>query len=415
MIDCSITIYVMYILYTYFIYVIYMMKIEYVELFSGIGAFTQAMKMIESVDSECLFAADNDADCVSVFKENYGIDSMFDLTKDDKEQIPEHNFCFFSPPCQAFSKSGKQLGFHEARGTLIYEVFKILEKHRPKYILMENVRNLSSHDGGNTYRVIVESLHELGYRIPREPLILSPHQFGVPQTRDRLFIPGIYDPDNVDDPLEITFPRFKKKDECSIEDILDHTFDKDPSLKITDQEERVLESWDEFYKGIDLKVIGFPIWYSFFRVDDIDPSMPGWKAEFVRKNKALYERNKPFIDKWASTNKIDDFNDTQKKFEWQAGTRIKSVWDGVIQIRPSGYRVKAPTTLPALVAMVQIPIIGKLRRRLSVRECASLQSFPPDFKPHPDMQTAYKQLGNSINVVVLKHVVEQLLKLGGDL
>lgn len=107
---------------------------------------------------------------------------------------------------------------------------------------------------------------------------------------------------------------------------------------------------------------------------------------------------------------MKNFTSTQRKFEWQAGTKIKSLWDGVIQIRPSGVRVKAPTTLPALVAIVQIPIIGSLKRRLSVKECANLQSFSDKFIPDDNAHQAYKQFGNSINVKVLQEVLDHLLK-----
>ncbi len=383
--------------------------IDYIELFSGIGAFSQAISQVDGVEAKCVFAADNDELCAKVYKDNYGIDSLFDLTSEDKSSIPDHDLCFFSPPCQAFSKSGKQLGFEEARGTLIYEVFKILKVHRPKYILMENVRNLESHDNHNTMRVIMESLHDLGYRTTRRPIILSPYQFGIPQTRDRVFLPGIYDPEHTKDYLVFDFGRLKEKKDCSVDSIIDHSFDNDPELKITEGEERVLEMWDAFYKGIDVKTIGFPIWSKYFDILDEKPDMPDWKKDFIRKNKDLYRRNKDFIDKWMVEYDLRSFSDTHQKFEWQAGERIKSVWEGVIQIRPSGVRVKAPTTLPALVAMVQIPIIGKLKRRLSVRECANLQSFPQDFKFNIGNQDAYKQLGNSINVTVLKEVALKLL------
>ena len=109
-------------------------------LFSGIGAFSQAISNITDKKAKCVFAADNNINCAKVYKINYGVESLCDITKKDINEIGEHNFCFFSPPCQAFSKSGKQKGFEEARGTLIFEVFKILEKYHPKYILMENVR-----------------------------------------------------------------------------------------------------------------------------------------------------------------------------------------------------------------------------------------------------------------------------------
>ena len=180
-------------------------NLNYIELFSGIGAFHQAMQRINP-KSKCVFAADINKDCANIYKINYGIDSLCDLTKVNPNDIPNHDFCFFSPPCQAFSKGGKQLGFDEARGTLIFEVFKLLKTkidsgHPPKYILMENVRNLVSHDNGNTIRVILHGLHNLGYRTTALPLILSPHQFGIPQLRERAFLPGIYDPENMDKPL----------------------------------------------------------------------------------------------------------------------------------------------------------------------------------------------------------------------
>ena len=387
------------------------MNIKYIELFSGIGAFTQAIENLNYVKSECVFAADINEQCANVYWNNYHVKSLCDLTKYNEKAIPKHDLCFFSPPCQAFSKSGKQKGFEDARGTLIYEVFRILNEHKPKYILMENVRNLVAHDNGQTIRVILDSLHSLGYRTTELPLILSPHYFGVPQTRERAFLPGIYDPENANKPLNFVFDKFINKEDCDLYDIIDHSYDNDESLKISDHEIRVLKAWDDFYQGVDLKVIGFPVWYDYFYQKPITDDMPVWKRKFVENNQRLYQRNKEFISEWEKKyNYLNDFNPTQRKFEWQAGTRIKSIWDGVIQSRPSGIRVKAPTTLPALVAIVQIPIIGKLQRRLSVRECANLQSFSNDFIPDENRQQAYKQFGNSINVIVLQEVLDRLLK-----
>ena len=96
--------------------------------------------------------------------------------------------------------------------------------------------------------------------------------------------------------------------------------------------------------------------------------------------------------------------------EWQAGGSMKSVWDGVIQFRPSGVRIKKPTCFPALVAIVQIPIIGKYKRRLTVKEASRLQSFPDSFIPCANKQQAYKQFGNSVNVEVIKYVTQKLFE-----
>lgn len=343
---------------------------------------------------------------------NYGIDSLCDLTKKDENEIPPHDFCFFSPPCQAFSKGGKRLGFDEARGTLIFEVFRILKKLKPKYILMENVRNLISHDGGNTIKVILESLHSLGYQTTKLPLILSPHQFGIPQLRERAFLPGIYNPCKVSVPLEFGLGQLLSKEDNSIFSILDKT-EKNPALKIRKEDERTMKAWDEFYKGIDIKTIGFPVWADFFHSDIDTLNFPKWKQDFVSKNENLYKRNKTFIDSWAKKWKVfDDFTPTQRKFEWQCGAKIGSVFDGLIQFRPSGMRVKVPDVAPALVAMVQTPVIGKYKRKLSLKECLRLQDFPDAFDfGNQNVHESYKQLGNSICVKVLEEVTRKLLEL----
>ena len=137
--------------------------------------------------------------------------------------------------------------------------------------------------------------------------------------------------------------------------------------------------------------------------------MPKWKEDFINKNINLYNNNKEFIDRWMEKyNYLKEFAPTHRKLEWQAGNSIKSLWDGIIQFRPSGIRVKKPTCFPALVAMVQIPIIGKYKRRLTVREAARLQSFPDTFIPNKNDQQAYKQFGNAVNVDVIKTMAEKL-------
>lgn len=385
-------------------------EFKYIELFSGIGAFTQAIERIKP-GVKCVFAADINEDCANIYKLNYDVDSLCDLTKKDEKEIPDHDLCFFSPPCQAFSKGGKRLGFEEARGTLIFEVFRILKEKKPKYILMENVRNLVSHDNGNTIKVILNGLHELGYRTPELPLILSPHQFGIPQLRERAFLPGIYEPDNADVPLEFDLGKLLNKDENDVFKIIDEN-ENDDSLKIRKEDEITMEAWDEFYKNIDMKVIGFPVWADYFHSNEDVSNFPQWKLEFVRKNEELYNRNKEFIDKWAKKWKVyEKFTPTQKKFEWQCGEKIESVYDGLIQFRPSGMRVKVPTAAPALVAMVQTSVIGKLKRKMSLKECLRLQDFPDDFNfGEQTAHESYKQLGNSICVKVLQKVTEKLLE-----
>lgn len=393
---------------------------RFIDLFSGIGGFHQAMKQL---GGECVLASEIDEFCNKLYKTNYGISSDVNVRDlDEKMDVPEHDVLCAGFPCQAFSKAGKQVGMKdETRGTLFFEIERILrEKHTP-YIVLENVRNLVSHDNHNTWRIIHNVLVECGYRLTEKPLILSPHQFGIPQLRERVIILGKYDPENVDVPLEIELDATVKKTECSIYDIL--TDGKvDDKYYISEYETMVLTAWDEFYKNINRKTIGFPIWADYFRCGQIPEEYPAWKKEFVSKNMELYKENKVFIDSWFEKyNDLKDFIPTHHKMEWQAGETIKSVWEGVIQMRPSGIRIKTPTCFPALVAMVQIPIIGKYRRRLTVEEAGKLQSFPNPIRDEELMdenhflcdsndQQAYKQFGNSVNVEVIRRCAEALFE-----
>ena len=115
---------------------------------------------------ECVYASDIDADCRKTYERNYGIKPDGDITKVDAADIPAHDVLCGGFPCQAFSKAGKRLGFaDETKGTLFFDICRILKHHMPKYALLENVRNLASHDSGNTWRVIHDTLDELGYNV----------------------------------------------------------------------------------------------------------------------------------------------------------------------------------------------------------------------------------------------------------
>ena len=382
-----------------------MKKFKFIDLFSGIGGFHQAMTQL---GGECVYASEIDQYAIETYTENYNMDSNINVRDIKVENVPKHDVLCAGFPCQSFSKAGKQEGFDdETRGTLFFEIERILKYHHTKYIILENVRNLASHDKGRTWKTIEEHLHKAGYRLTPKPLIVSPHYFGTPQLRERVLILGIYDPERAYEPLNINLGVFKKKNDNSIYKILDNENVED-EYNISEEEKKVLTMWDEFYHGIDLKVIGFPVWFEWFKKEAPDDFKP-WKKEFVRKNNELYQRNKKFIDSWIK--KWDDLEwctSTQKKFEWQAGETIDSIWEGLIQFRPSGVRVKTPTYFPALVAMVQIPIIGKYKRRLTVEEAARLQDFPKNFIPNENDQQAYKQFGNAVNVKVIKKCAEKL-------
>ncbi len=385
-----------------------MKKFKYIDLFSGVGGFHQAMKLL---GGECVFSSEIDKFAIATYEKNYDISSNNNIKDSDipGNLIPKHDVLCAGFPCQAFSKAGKRLGFmDETKGTLFFDIERILERHRTKYIILENVRNLISHDDGNTCKTIYRHLNQLGYRLTPKPIIMSPHQLGIPQLRERVVILGVYDPLNKDEPLDINFEEYdSKKDNNSIFSILE---DEPVAEKyyISDYETNVLSVWDEFYKNINRKVLGFPIWVEYFKKLPTE-DMPKWKQNFIEKNNILYTENRGFIDKWLKKNSnLENFTPTHRKFEWQAGESIESVWEGVIQFRPSGIRVKKPNCFPALVAMVQIPIIGQRKRRLTVREAARLQSFPENFILDDSDQQAYKQFGNAVNVEVIRVTAKKL-------
>ena len=158
-------------------------NIKYIDLFAGIGGFHQAMG---SFGAECVFASEWDKDCQDTYESNYGMRPYGDITQIEAEEIPAHDVICAGFPCQAFSISGKQRGFEDTRGTLFFDVVRIAKHHKPKVMILENVKNFETHDGGNTLQVVKESLDELGYSVFHK--VLNASHFGVPQKRERIFI-----------------------------------------------------------------------------------------------------------------------------------------------------------------------------------------------------------------------------------
>ncbi len=385
-----------------------MENFRFIDLFAGIGGFHQAMT---NLGGQCVLASEIDESAIETYKENYGINSAHDITQIQDEEIPDHDVLCAGFPCQAFSKAGKQLGFDDpTKGTLFFEIARILRAKRPKYIVLENVRNLLAHDHHNTWNVIEKTLQSIGYNV--RAVVMSPHQLGIPQLRERVYILGVR---KTDYSGELVFTLPDKKDKTSLNAYKAGIFDRKVSDKysISKHQEEVLTCWNEFYEGITMKIIGFPVWASEFGATYPLDEYPSWKAEFCTKNRKLYVDNKEFIDRWLTKwNNLKDFTPTERKFEWQAGESIKTIWDGYIQFRPSGIRVKRPDAFPALVAMVQIPIIGKYKRRLTPREAARLQSFPDSFIPNKNDFQAYKQFGNAVNVNCVEYLAKQLFEYG---
>jgi len=158
-------------------------------LFSGIGGFEEGLK-IAGIKSKIVFASEIDGHAQQSYVANFGSENLFgDITKIDEKTIPDHMLLMGGFPCQSFSIAGRQKGFEDTRGTLFFDVARILNEKKPKYILLENVKNLASHDNTKTIRTILETLNELGYVV--DFTVINSNEAGVPQNRDRTYICGI--------------------------------------------------------------------------------------------------------------------------------------------------------------------------------------------------------------------------------
>ncbi|RJP61814.1 MAG: DNA cytosine methyltransferase [Ignavibacteriales bacterium] len=383
----------------------------FIDLFSGIGGFHFAMKKFSS-DSQCVFSSEINDKANKLYSLNFGINSNYDITKIDPQRIPNFDVLCAGFPCQPFSKAGFQNGFEDTRGTLFFEIIRIIKSkiesgNKPKILILENVRNLATHDDHKTWSIIRHSLVEIGFNVIEKPLILSPKDFGTPQLRDRAIIVAV-DSEIFSDYMDFSISKATKS--MTLFSILETETDNlKKTYGISDYERKVLSAWDAFIKNLGVRTIGFPIWSDefgqFYPIDDL----PKWKQNFISKNRELYHNNKSMIDKWKIKYEIDTFIKTHRKFEWQAGNTINSVYEGLIQFRPSGVRVKRPDYAPTLVAMAHIPIIGKYKRYITPREAARLQSLPEDFHFDSVGDDIYRLLGNAVNVDVIYNVFKQFV------
>jgi DNA (cytosine-5)-methyltransferase 1 len=163
--------------------------IKFIDLFAGTGGirlgFEQACKKF-NLKTECVFSSEIDKNACASYELNFGHNPYSDVKQ--VEELPPFDFMLAGFPCQSFSYAGKRRGFGETRGTLFFEVERLLAKYKPKGFLLENVRGLTTHDEGRTFETIIHSLKNLGYSV--NYLLLNSSNFGVPQNRVRIYILG---------------------------------------------------------------------------------------------------------------------------------------------------------------------------------------------------------------------------------
>ncbi len=419
-------------------------KLKFVDFFSGLGGFHVGLARL---GHQCVMACELQSDLRELYSRNFGLQPWPDIRTLDPDAVPGHDLLCAGFPCQPFSKAGEQLGLAcERDGDLFASLLRVIRSRRPPLLMLENVANLAKHDSGATYRNMAKQLRSLGYKTDQH--VLSPHEFGIPQVRDRLFIVGALDGLGA-----FSWPR-----PTSVRPHITMVLDKNPSgaKKIPDHYTACLEVWQEF---LDLfprneELPSFPIWSMEFGADypfeKVTPArsrdlgryrgshgqslkalpserqlegvpsyarscdFPTWKRVFIRQNRSLYDRHRQWMDKWIP--EIKRFPSSLQKLEWNCKGERRSLAAHIIQFRASGVRVKRADAAPALIAMTttQVPIIAAEGRYMTVRECARLQGLG-ELQYLPQSETrAYRALGNAVNADMVELIAKGLLTSIGE-
>ena len=211
---------------------------RFIDLFAGIGGIRLGF---ESVGGHCVFSSEFDEDACKTYEANFGEHTSGDITKIDAKDIPDFDILLGGFPCQAFSIIGKKEGFaNETCGTLFFDIERILKEKQPPAFMLENVRNLTAHDNGNTFKIIKEHLERLGYHVYAK--VLNALDFGVPQKRERIIIVGFLE--DVDFSFPDPIPESERK---TLSDILEDTVDKKYYVRDAIRESRIERLKDKNY------------------------------------------------------------------------------------------------------------------------------------------------------------------------
>ena len=422
--------------------------LKFIDLFAGLGGFHVAL---DNLGMECVFASELDKTLREIYTNNFFKDYTNPPVRGDVHEIeaahiPTHDFLCAGFPCQPFSQAGKRQGLSDkANGNHFLKILEILEYHRPKFFLLENVPNLKGHDKGRTWSRIHRELsndYEVNYDI------ISPVQVGVPHSRKRVFIFGILKNENIN----VTFPKFNPG-------IIEPTFDQVrqdglDGTTISAKHSKYISFWQEFAEKIpDGDMPGFPIWATEFgatypfenstphsiiehelikykgsfgrpiRSKDDKATIPKyalteqarfprWKVNYIRKNREFYEKHRSWINPMLS--RLENAELSFQKFEWNCGNAAsRSFKDKVLQFRPSGLRVRHGNHAPTLVLIsTQIPIvydyISSNYRRINFEEGKSLQSLE-SLMTLPNTPKVLSALGNAVNSKVVELLTKNVI------
>lgn len=407
--------------------------LKFIDLFAGIGGFHLALKKL---GHECVFASEIDKSLSELYEKNYAIKPEGDIKKVDIKNIPSHDILCAGFPCQPFSKAGKMLGRNDdISGKLFDEIIKILAFHKPTFFILENVPFITQQDNQSMWQHMNNEFKRIGYACDER--IYSPHQFGIPQHRKRVYIVGCKK-----GLTHFQWVDLKENITTDIKKILDIN---PPEAKLVEKEQlKCLDVWQEFIDCIpsDVPIPKFPIWgmefgatypiedgkipekltvkelgeykgvfgtslkgmtkeeqYKFLPSHAINTSenFPNWKKRYIQQSRDFYlkyeNQLKEVVEK-ISNLPIASWH----KLEWNVGDGERKIKNYIIQFRASGIRLKKTESSPSLVCTnTQIPIIGWENRYLTKKEGARLQCIENIQLPNT-YASSFKALGNAVNV-----------------
>lgn len=413
-------------------------SVKFIDLFSGLGGirlgFEQALAE-HGLVGKCVFSSDIKPAAIKAYHKNFNHNPKCDITKVSPASIPNFDFLLAGFPCQAFSQAGLGLGFQDTRGTLFFDIAKILMEKKPLGFVLENVEGLVSHDKGKTFKVIITTLQELGYHIQYK--VLNGKDFGLAQSRNRIYIIGYkntalpeldqfnYSYSTLKDVIEYNVPPietdFTKKllSHYSIQDIYGkaikdkrggknniHSWDIGLKGEVTAEQTELLDlllrqrrnkKWAEII-GIDW-MDGMPLTKEMISTFYDDPNLSEMLEDLVSKGYLTFEYPK----KKVGNKRVPDetlekgYNIVTGKLSFEF-TKILSPDD------------VTPTLVATDVSRLAVPVNNGIRK-LTVKEGLRLFGFPDNYDlSHLSEAEAFDLLGNTVCVPVIKAVSNKLLK-----
>lgn len=417
--------------------------IKFVDLFAGTGGIRLALEQACAelgIETSCVYSSEIDKNACRSYQLNFGVDPYSDIR--EVHEFDDFDFLLAGFPCQAFSAAGKQKGFADTRGTLFFDVERILKAKKPKYFLLENVRGLTSHDKGRTFEVIKSNLENLGYKV--EYLLLNSSNFDVPQNRVRIYIVGVLDTDvklslNSDLGAADTH-KFKIKHQSSQPKLFEKRKTKSKTVRdiLEDSPDPKYQCSPEFIAGLR-KVVGNDFSeLNGYRLIDYrgGKSIHSWEigvkgdcspAEIEFMNLLIANRRKKIFGthkdgKSLTKEQIQTFYHAND-FEQVTTGLIKKGYLGRTNgmykpvcgnmsfevfkfLDPDGISTTLTASDTNRLGVVQ----DNVPRRLTPRECARLQGYPDSYKLLDNDNAVYKQMGNGVSVPVVKAVILDFLQ-----